>query len=174
MAAGSTTGSSDGLKIAIVTGSTRPGRNNEAVADWVYRIAKERKDADFELVDITSCNLPLIDEPMPPLFAQYSREHTKAWSDAAALRCENIVGGKLRLRTEKTGTPVSFPLTDSLLKELESIPSSNGYLFWNGPGKLKSRVGNWQRSLNRLFREAGVERGCVALWHVSRPNGLQC
>jgi NAD(P)H-dependent FMN reductase len=32
------------LKIAIVTGSTRPGRNNEAVAHWVYRISKERKD----------------------------------------------------------------------------------------------------------------------------------
>ncbi len=72
------------LKIAIVTGSTRPGRNNEAVANWVYRIAKRRKDAEFELVDIASYNLPLLDEPMPPLFAQYSREHTKAWSDKVA------------------------------------------------------------------------------------------
>ena len=68
------------LKIAIVTGSTRPGRNNEAVANWVYRIAKERKDAEFELVDIASFNLPLLDEPLPPLFSQYSHEHTKAWS----------------------------------------------------------------------------------------------
>jgi NAD(P)H-dependent FMN reductase len=72
------------LKIAIVTGSTRPGRNNEAVANWVYRIAKERKDVNFELVDIASYNLPLLDEPMPPLFAQYSHEHTKAWSDKIA------------------------------------------------------------------------------------------
>jgi NAD(P)H-dependent FMN reductase len=72
------------LKIAIVTGSTRPGRNNEAVANWVYRIAKERKDAQFELVDIASYNLPLLDEPMPPLFAQYSHDHTKAWSDKIA------------------------------------------------------------------------------------------
>jgi NAD(P)H-dependent FMN reductase len=72
------------LKIAIVTGSTRPGRNNEAVANWVYRIAKARRDAEFELVDIASYNLPLLDEPMPPLFAQYSHEHTKAWSDKIA------------------------------------------------------------------------------------------
>jgi NAD(P)H-dependent FMN reductase len=35
----------------------------------------------FELVDIASYNLPLLDEPMPPLFAQYSHDHTKAWSD---------------------------------------------------------------------------------------------
>jgi NAD(P)H-dependent FMN reductase len=40
------------LKIAIITGSTRPGRNNEAVAHWVHRLSKERKDAEFELVDI--------------------------------------------------------------------------------------------------------------------------
>jgi len=42
----------DRLKIAIVTGSTRPGRNNEAAAHWVYGVSKERKDAEFELVDI--------------------------------------------------------------------------------------------------------------------------
>jgi NAD(P)H-dependent FMN reductase len=74
----------DMLKMAIVTGSTRPGRNNESVANWVYRVAKERKDAEFEPVDIASYNLPLLDEPMPPLFAQYSHEHTKAWSDKIA------------------------------------------------------------------------------------------
>ena len=72
------------LKIAIVTGSTRPGRNNESVANWVHRVAKERKDAALELVDIASYNLPLLDEPMPPVFAQYSHEHTKAWSDKIA------------------------------------------------------------------------------------------
>jgi NAD(P)H-dependent FMN reductase len=72
------------LRIAIVTGSTRPGRNNEAVANWVYRVAKERRDAEFELIDIASYNLPLLDEPMPPLFAQYSHQHTKAWSEKIA------------------------------------------------------------------------------------------
>jgi NAD(P)H-dependent FMN reductase len=69
------------LRIAIVTGSTRPGRNNEAVASWVYRIARERKDAEFELVDIGSYSLPIYDEPIPPSFGRYSHEHTKAWSD---------------------------------------------------------------------------------------------
>ena len=72
------------LRIAIVTGSTRPGRNNEAVANWVYRVAKERRDAEFELIDIASYNLPLLDEPMPPLFAQYSHQHTKGWSEKIA------------------------------------------------------------------------------------------
>ena len=69
------------LRIAIVTGSTRPGRNNEAVANWVYSISKERKDAEFELVDIASYKLPLLDEAMPPVLGQYAHEHTKAWSE---------------------------------------------------------------------------------------------
>src|SRR6266446_2487669 len=69
------------LRIAIVTGSTRPGRNNETVANWVYSISKERKDAEFELVDIANYKLPLLDEAMPPVFGQYAHEHTKAWSE---------------------------------------------------------------------------------------------
>src|SRR5258708_2526796 len=74
------------LKIAIVTGSTRPGRNNEAVARWVYDLAKERKDAEFELVDIADYKLPLLDAPMPPSMGQYSHDdHTKAWAAKIAI-----------------------------------------------------------------------------------------
>jgi len=41
------------LKIAIILGSTRPGRNGEAVSQWIYDLAKNREDADFELIDIS-------------------------------------------------------------------------------------------------------------------------
>lgn len=68
------------LKVAIILGSTRPGRNGEAVSQWIYEIAKKRSDADFELVDIKDFNLPLLDEPIPPTMGQYTKEHTKAWS----------------------------------------------------------------------------------------------
>src|SRR5712691_10015724 len=68
------------LKIAIILGSTRPGRNGEAVAKWVHEIAQKRTDAEFELVDIKDFNLPLLDEPMPPIMGQYSKPHTKAWA----------------------------------------------------------------------------------------------
>jgi NAD(P)H-dependent FMN reductase len=40
------------LSVAIILGSTRPGRNGEAIAKWVYDIAKKRTDAEFEYVDI--------------------------------------------------------------------------------------------------------------------------
>jgi NAD(P)H-dependent FMN reductase len=72
-------------KIAIIVGSTRPGRKAEAVAQWVLSIAQSRKDAEFEVVDIADYNLPLLDEPVPPSMNKYSKEHTKVWSAKIAL-----------------------------------------------------------------------------------------
>jgi NAD(P)H-dependent FMN reductase len=68
------------LKVAIIVGSTRPGRVGEAVANWVFSIAKQRQDAEFEVVDIRDFNLPLLDEPVPPSQGKYSHEHTKTWA----------------------------------------------------------------------------------------------
>ena len=68
------------IKIAIIIGSTRPGRVGESVAKWVYDLSKGRKDAEFELVDIKDYNLPILDEPQPAAMHQYSKEHTKVWS----------------------------------------------------------------------------------------------
>jgi NAD(P)H-dependent FMN reductase len=66
-------------KIAIILGSTRPGRNGEAVAHWVYDHASKRDDASFELVDLHDYHLPLFDESLPS-FGRYEHDHTKAWS----------------------------------------------------------------------------------------------
>jgi NAD(P)H-dependent FMN reductase len=68
------------LKVAIILGSTRPGRNGEAVAKWVCDIAKKRTDAEFEYVDIKDYELPLLDEPNPASLGKYSKDHTKVWS----------------------------------------------------------------------------------------------
>lgn len=71
-------------KIAIILGSTRPGRNGEAVAAWVHGIAKKRTDAEFELVDIADYGLPLLDEPVPASQGEYSKDHTKKWASKIA------------------------------------------------------------------------------------------
>jgi NAD(P)H-dependent FMN reductase len=70
-----------GLKIAVILGSTRPGRNGKAVADWVVQKASVRSDAQYELVDLVEHPLPHVDEPMLPILAQYANEHTKAWAE---------------------------------------------------------------------------------------------
>ncbi len=68
------------IKIAIIIGSTRPGRLGESVGRWVFENAQQRQDAEFELVDIEDFNLPLLDEPVPPSMRQYTKPHTKKWS----------------------------------------------------------------------------------------------
>jgi NAD(P)H-dependent FMN reductase len=68
------------IRIAIIVGSTRPGRKAEAVAKWVSGIALKRSDAEYEIVDIRDYSLPLLDEAAPPAMAQYSQPHTMAWS----------------------------------------------------------------------------------------------
>ncbi|MGI8811611.1 MAG: NADPH-dependent FMN reductase [Pyrinomonadaceae bacterium] len=68
------------MRIGIILGSTRPGRNGEAVAKWTRDIAANRTDAEYELVDIAEYDLPLLDEPVPPSMGQYSKEHTKRWA----------------------------------------------------------------------------------------------
>jgi NAD(P)H-dependent FMN reductase len=67
-------------KIGIILGSTRPGRNGEAVAKWVYDIASRRSDAEFELVDLLDYNLPHLDEAIPASQGLYANEHTKQWA----------------------------------------------------------------------------------------------
>ncbi len=72
------------IKIAIILGSTRPGRKGKGVADWVADKAAERTAAEYELVDLADNPLPHIDEPMPPTLGQYVGEHTKAWAETIA------------------------------------------------------------------------------------------
>jgi NAD(P)H-dependent FMN reductase len=71
-------------RIGIILGSTRPNRNGEQVAKWVYDVASRRTDAEFELVDLRDYPLPHLDEPLPPSMGQYQGEHTKQWADKIA------------------------------------------------------------------------------------------
>jgi NAD(P)H-dependent FMN reductase len=71
-------------RIGIILGSTRPNRNGEQVAKWVYDIASSRSDAEYELVDLRDYPLPHLDEPLPPSMGQYQNDHTKKWAETIA------------------------------------------------------------------------------------------
>ncbi|MDQ1640796.1 MAG: hypothetical protein QOJ90_147 [Actinomycetota bacterium] len=72
------------IRIGIILGSTRPNRNGEQVAKWVLENAARREDAEFELIDLRDYPLPHLDEPMPPSFGQYQKEHTRQWAATIA------------------------------------------------------------------------------------------
>jgi NAD(P)H-dependent FMN reductase len=67
-------------RIGIILGSTRPNRNGEQVARWVFDIATERADAEFELIDLRDYPLPHLDEPNRPSLAQYANDHNHSTS----------------------------------------------------------------------------------------------
>src|SRR5579859_2246579 len=75
--------------------------------------------------------------------------------DAVTLPRNRVRGDKLFLFTAKTGTPVYCPLPPVVMNAPNAIPDST-YYFWTGASKPKSAVGDWQRSLKRLFTLAGV------------------
>ena len=80
--------------------------------------------------------------------------------DAVTLRRDRLVNGKILLYTAKTGTPVCCPLPQHLLAELEMVHgTSPQYYFWSGESTPKSCVGDWQRTLKKLFGLADVPDG---------------
>src|ERR1700720_2347994 len=46
-------------KIAIIVSTTREGRFGDKPAQWIFRLAKARGAADFEIVDLRDYPLPL-------------------------------------------------------------------------------------------------------------------
>ncbi|NUS07316.1 MAG: NAD(P)H-dependent oxidoreductase [Nonomuraea sp.] len=68
------------LKTGIILGSTRPGRNGEAVAQWVRDLAVKRGDGEYEIVDLKDYDLGNLDEPEHPSTGNYLHEHTRRWS----------------------------------------------------------------------------------------------
>lgn len=72
------------LRVAIIAGSTRPGRKAGTVARWVHGIAARRDDAAYEVVDLADYGLPLLDEPVPPMAGRYQHPHTLKWAATVA------------------------------------------------------------------------------------------
>ncbi|MDZ5619396.1 NAD(P)H-dependent oxidoreductase [Nocardioides sp. HM23] len=74
----------DKLRIAIIVGSTRPGRRGADVAAWVADAARRRTDATYDVVDLADHPLPHLDEAMPPILGSYTEPHTRAWAATIA------------------------------------------------------------------------------------------
>lgn len=72
-------------RIAVITGSTRPGRRGALLSDWAVTIAADNPavaagQVEVEHVDLAEVGLPLLDEAMPPIMGQYANPHTQRWA----------------------------------------------------------------------------------------------
>lgn len=68
------------MRLQIFVVSTREARQGPAVAKWFLPLAERHGAFEVELVDLAEVNLPLLDEPHHPRFANYVHDHTKRWS----------------------------------------------------------------------------------------------
>lgn len=71
------------LKIGIIVGSTRPGRNGLQVGQWVKDNAKAA-GVEFELVDLHDFKLPMLEEPYPAGAGNYLGDAANAWASKVA------------------------------------------------------------------------------------------
>lgn len=70
--------------LQIVVGSTRPGRVGAPVAQWIAERARDHGGFTVEVLDLAEIDLPMFDEPIHPMRAQYSNDHTRKWSATVA------------------------------------------------------------------------------------------
>jgi NAD(P)H-dependent FMN reductase len=68
-------------KLIVIISSTRPGRIGVPVANWFVEQAAAHGSFDVELVDLYELDLPLLDEPNHPRLRNYTKAHTRAWSE---------------------------------------------------------------------------------------------
>ncbi len=74
------------MKLQIIIGSTRPGRQSDRLAKWVANEAKNLPDTTAELVDLADYELPMFDEAVSPQFNPDRKpsEPVKKWLDKLA------------------------------------------------------------------------------------------
>ncbi len=79
--------------------------------------------------------------------------------DTVQLSKENVQDGKVFLTTQKTGVQVRVPVPSCVVAALSEIEGLSRHYFWNGTGTVLSAVSVWQRTLQRLFKAAGISNG---------------
>lgn len=66
-------------KIAIIVGSTRPGRFADHPKQWIYDRAVRRGDFEVEIVDLRDYPLPLFDEKGSPAYVPSESDVARKW-----------------------------------------------------------------------------------------------
>jgi NAD(P)H-dependent FMN reductase len=71
-------------KIGIIISTTRPGRFADIPTNWLFNIAKERDDADFEIVDLRDYPMPFFEEKVALAYAPTQNETALRWQKKIA------------------------------------------------------------------------------------------
>jgi NAD(P)H-dependent FMN reductase len=66
-------------KIAVIVGTTRPGRFSETPAAWIAGLARKRPEIEVEVLDLRDYPMPLFDEAGAPAWAPTENEVALSW-----------------------------------------------------------------------------------------------
>ncbi|HTH05875.1 MAG TPA: NADPH-dependent FMN reductase [Ilumatobacteraceae bacterium] len=77
--------STERRRLMVIVSSTRPSRVGHKIGAWIVGRAEAHSGFDIDLVDLVELDLPFLDEPKHPRFADYSHDHTKDWSSRVDL-----------------------------------------------------------------------------------------
>ncbi|GLO67838.1 reductase [Oceanobacillus sp. E9] len=73
------------MKIGIILGSVRKGRNGEAVANWMYDFATNRNDdVTYEIVDLADYPLPMLGAEVKESDQEEAAQAIQSWSEKMA------------------------------------------------------------------------------------------
>ncbi len=72
------------MKILVILGSIRPGRNGEKVYEWLKNELESLEDVEYEFIDLKDWDLPLEIGANSPKEAKYDNAVVKKWSTKVA------------------------------------------------------------------------------------------
>jgi hypothetical protein len=76
-------------KVGIILGTARPTRFSEKAAQWLANIAKQRNDAEFEVVDLGDYPMPFSEKERSPMSAP-PRAQSRCSRASRLLQCWKI------------------------------------------------------------------------------------
>ena len=134
-------------QIAVIIGSTRPGRIGQSIAEWALTQLDRKDDVEYEIVDLKDWKLPILDEPMPPMMHQYQYNHTKKWS----AKIEQYAGYIFVTPEYNAGYPAGLKnAIDYLYTEWKDKPVTIISYGWSGGASSSNQ-------LRQVFERIGMK-----------------
>ena len=151
-------------KIGIIMSTTRPGRFADIPANWLFNIAKERHDADFEIVDLRDYPMPFFEERAPLHAAPAQNEVAQRWGKKIA-----SFDGYIFVTAEYNhGIPAVLKnALDYLFLEIQRKPAA--FLGYGGTGAARA-VGQLAQILATASLKHSVHIGMVEMLGMLREG----
>jgi NAD(P)H-dependent FMN reductase len=151
-------------KIGIIISTTRPGRFADVPTAWLFNIASERNDAEFEIVDLRDYPMPFFEEKVAPHMAPPQNEVALRWGKKIA-----SFDGYIFVTAEYNhGIPAVLKnAIDHLFPEIQRKPAA--FVGYGGAGAARA-IGQLELVLNAATLKYAVHIGMVEMMGMLREG----